>query len=108
MSVLDKSTKWKALPRIVGRLKDPHHVWEITDEKTDDGICLVITPAEPGAEKVFPEREATARLIATAPELLAALENLLRWADRFDCQEVYDQARAAIAKAKPQPKPVKS
>ena len=42
--------------------------------------------------------EANARLISAAPELLAALENIL--AANPDLAEVCDEARAAIAKAK--------
>jgi hypothetical protein len=41
---------------------------------------------------------ADARLIAAAPDLLAALEGVLRVSDRRT--DEYDAARAAIAKAK--------
>lgn len=50
--------------------------------------------------------EANARLIAAAPELLAALESAQAWiaragyTDRDKWQSVQEQARAAIAKAK--------
>jgi hypothetical protein len=47
--------------------------------------------------------EEEARLIASAPELLSALEKALHWADK-DCLEAcaneVQKARAAIAKAK--------
>lgn len=48
--------------------------------------------------------QANARLIAAAPELLAALEDLLAWANLSYSQnqqtiQVRDQARAAITKA---------
>lgn len=49
------------------------------------------------------EDGANARLIAAAPELLAALETLVSWADNDPERNGYDfvqQARAAIAKAK--------
>jgi uncharacterized Rossmann fold enzyme len=42
-------------------------------------------------------READARLIAAAPDLLAALEALLSYDDMVECA---DMARAAIAKAR--------
>jgi hypothetical protein len=43
------------------------------------------------------EAEATARLIAAAPDLLAALQGVLRVADRKTVE--FDAARAAIARA---------
>jgi hypothetical protein len=50
------------------------------------------------------EQEANARLIAAAPEMLGALEDLLAHAEYFCPQDlglkVYEQARLAIAKAK--------
>lgn len=49
-------------------------------------------PDTPDAEK-----EANARLIAAAPELLEALRGVLRVADRATVE--FDAARAAIAKA---------
>lgn len=44
-----------------------------------------------------PEREANARLIAAAPDLLDALQGVLRVADRATAE--FAAARAAIAKA---------
>lgn len=44
------------------------------------------------------EMESNARLIAAAPDLLAALEDVVRVADRDTV--IFDVARAAIAKAK--------
>lgn len=49
------------------------------------------------------EAEANARLIATAPELLEALESIIASADAGNAailNRLLDQARAAIAKAK--------
>jgi len=43
------------------------------------------------------ERDANARLIAAAPDLLEALQGVLRVADR--ATDEFDAARAAIAKA---------
>lgn len=53
------------------------------------------------------EEDANARLIAAAPELLAALETLLWQVERTDdlpeeVEEMLSDARAAIAKAKGQ------
>lgn len=57
-----------------------------------------------------PQERADAHLIAAAPDLLAALEELvkeakrLEWADNYWCiSDEVDAARAAIAKAKGEP-----
>jgi hypothetical protein len=61
-----------------------------------------------GVAMLFPEAVANARLIAAAPELLAALkeavedlEQTLRWSEGWECSEddLLGNARAAIAKA---------
>lgn len=46
---------------------------------------------------------ADAALIAAAPELLEALENLLEWSDPLEAPEAHQKAREAIAKAKGDP-----
>jgi hypothetical protein len=48
------------------------------------------------------EREANARLIAAAPELLAALENIVAWMEQHhpEAAKNIPQARAAIAKVR--------
>ena len=46
-------------------------------------------------------QEANARLIAAAPDLIAALKGVLRVADR--ATDEFDAARAAIAKAEGNP-----
>ena len=57
--------------------------------------------------EIIPERIANARLIAAAPELLAALEEmteLIQWSESGGEEErAYDAARAAIAKAEGMP-----
>lgn len=57
---------------------------------------------ESGTTLVWPEGEANARLIATAPELLDACEAVVRWNDERDISGlvVYDLVTAAIAKAR--------
>ncbi len=73
----------------------PLEIWGNLDGPLEDGairgteICTVADG---------PEAEANARLIASAPDLLAALEGVLRVADRKT--DEFDAARAAIAKAK--------
>ena len=76
--------------------------------------AAVYSPRRPGAVACIPartsvpldEQSANARLIAAAPELLAALESAQAWiaragyTDRDKWQSVQEQARAAIAKAK--------
>ena len=61
-------------------------------------LAYADTNREAGADD--PSREANARLIAAAPDLLAALEGVLRVADRATVE--FDAARAAIAKARGQ------
>lgn len=49
------------------------------------------------------EAQANARLIAAAPDILAALERSLNWLASYPggcCENTYQQARAAICKAK--------
>lgn len=46
------------------------------------------------------ERDANARLIAAAPELLEALEKIATWPDGFTFIDAIELASAAIAKAK--------
>lgn len=61
----------------------------------DDFICEV--GALNGSRDRDERIEADARLIAAAPDLLAALQGVLRVADR--ATDEFDAARAAIAKA---------
>ena len=60
-----------------------------------------------GGQTELPETEANARLIAAAPDLLAALQTVIESADDTGCSSdltvvesaAVDQARTAIAKA---------
>ena len=78
--------------------------------------AAIYSPRRPGAVACIPartsvpldEQSANARLIAAAPDMLAALEALMRWeTSALDAEqaaalmdEVCDMARAATAKAK--------
>lgn len=63
------------------------------------GKFFSVTVADPHADKLDPdEREANARLIAAAPELLACLLDVLD-ADGDIYAMDFDRYRAAIAKA---------
>ncbi len=69
-------------------------VWRGSDQ-----ICSVLTESflvTDGPENRA-ERDANARLIAAAPDLLEALRGVVRVADR--ATDEFDAARAAIAKA---------
>lgn len=63
-------------------------------------ICVAQFAIRQGGNDVqmVVEAEANARLIAAAPDLLAALENALRWHDQLRPDDVA-RMRAAIAKA---------
>ena len=86
--------------------------WTVTDE--DDFYGLAIEAAGREGEYVpvarvpvdyddRPEREANARLMAAAPDLLEALKALLSGSERHifstECKTERDAARTAIAKA---------
>jgi len=63
--------------------------------------CVIVAPAPDGAPQS--EMKANARLIASAPDLLAALERLTDAAmtrDRGNVEDALITARAAIASAK--------
>ncbi len=74
----------------------------IEDTADGMGVCEIGANGTESAH-ASPEMWARARLIASAPDLLAALEGMIEWARRVDTlnpgPEVA-QARAAIAKAK--------
>jgi hypothetical protein len=83
--------------------------WRVCGRIDTDRICVICDTAH-NAKSRTPENEANARLIAAAPDLLAACQQLLKdfnqlWLDTTDGEhgEPLDQgpnmARAAIAKA---------
>jgi hypothetical protein len=81
---------------------------------TDDNECGLYHVRTPGRAVAEPEDEANARLIAAAPELLAALQlavklipvarrhfpKSVRNGDKFDLENACATITAAIAKAK--------
>jgi len=74
--------------------------WEVTPRGNVATQSAVIAKLPTGQ----PSREANARLIAAAPELLEALKRLLsagmgRRLNVVECGEEIDRAKAAIAKA---------
>ena len=60
-------------------------------------FCIIAEAFGRVADAVWPDAEANARLIAAAPDLLAALKDVVAVADRKT--DEFDRARAAIAKA---------
>jgi len=72
--------------------------WTVESDGTTlvmDGQIVATAIAPDGAR--IDEQRANARLIAAAPDLLVALQAVLRVADRATVE--FDAARAAIAKA---------
>lgn len=67
-------------------------IWGDSEDTNDDGGIRGRTPEE---------AMANARLIAAAPDLLEALETLLKQAEKQGAVGIYwDEAKSAIAKAK--------
>ena len=69
------------------------------DEKATGKNIAVLPPMVKSEEKLTPEMHANARLIAAAPDLLAALEAVLEYEDDR-INGPWPQAVAAIAKAR--------
>ena len=70
------------------------------DISAPEARCLITTSSDPKMVWGAIAREADARLIAAAPELLEALESLLAQVEQYGHKPECDAARAAIAKAK--------
>ena len=70
------------------------------DISAPEARCLITTSSDPKMVWGAIGREADARLIAAAPELLEALESLLAQVEQYGHKPECDAARAAIAKAK--------
>ena len=95
--------------------------WEVWTDKANDGTPYIrVYQRTPDDEHItictmgisdgeawggYVGEEEDARLIAAAPDLLAACERLLRWASWPHAEEDIAAARAAIAKAKAKEKP---
>ena len=83
----------------------PWIIYEFVDGyeiRAPEAECYVATASDPEAVWGAIGREEDARLIAAAPELLEALENLLKVheGEGGTQHNAADMARAAIAKAK--------
>ena len=93
--------------------KAPWHICEVTGRglqliRDANGYCVAeaVKPANSGAAYI--DHVANAHLIATAPDLLAALETMVSnypyWASKIEMKEIdkvaIATARAAIAKAR--------
>ena len=93
--------------------------WVARTAPTSAGLCHIISAADwrgafiygdgirPGVDDALPKAQelaANARLIAAAPDLLAALRYMVEVCPAIDQvgEEAHDQARAAIAKAEGQ------
>lgn len=85
-------------------MKHTPGIWKVSGESvvaSNGDYCIAVVESDGGYEAPLEQREANARLIAAAPELLEALEEVskkgcLEYAPTTTAQKVWD----AIAKAK--------
>jgi hypothetical protein len=78
-------------------------LWTISTHKDkfgSHGTRIIANDAEIAHVYSTPSEEANARLIAAAPELLAALEYVVGFYDKWETSPVCNKARVAIAKVK--------
>ena len=94
---------WYFDRKIVAKINGHKHItWMIAGDGYGVAICIV--PIEDKTEKVVEMVDANARLIASAPDLLDALESMLAVGMNIastegECGAAMSKARAAIAKA---------
>lgn len=78
-----------------------HNSWETSTVYADGRVvaeCLIDADvSEENQHELEPIKEANARLIAAAPELLEALQEVIAISDRK--HDAWDKAKAAIARA---------
>lgn len=95
-------------PWVTERDRDPPHRPDIATVAWVDDWCVGIhTPGFPGGnyrDAEYGATESDARLIAAAPDLLAALQRALNVLDATGAQDDANAARAAIAKALARPR----
>jgi hypothetical protein len=94
MSAQHTSGPWEFVAKLSG--SENHRGYFIRAEKTSRHGKWALAEVQPG-DADGELGAANARLIAAAPDLLAALKGVLRVADRATVE--FDAARAAIAKA---------
>jgi hypothetical protein len=76
------------------------YLGEAHDRVQDERLCIAKMAREPKHHIPPTERDANARLIAAAPELLAACESILLAWDGGDLAYAARQCAAAVNKAK--------
>jgi len=74
----------------------PHRTMRITN--TDTGVALCVIPADEETDEALEEVRANSQLIAAAPELLEALQNIENDDGRIP-KSIWDMRNAAISKA---------
>ena len=95
----------KHTPEPWGLVGEPngYTVWNVVDDGVNPGCVGRILARVCGAAVTVEEEEANARLIAAAPDLLAALKELVYCDDNRVTHPVYaaamEQARVVIARA---------
>lgn len=91
---MDKHTPgpWHLTKGLYGK-EDEITIWGVKNEEGCSGFIGTLGNMQG-------EDEANANLIAAAPELLEALEILVKQPDTYSVEKAFVKARAAIAKAK--------